>query len=196
LVIGTLWVWTADHATVLAAVISAFSTCFIAGFTVSLVRATNKQGALTGKALKLASDEFLATHRPRVIVREVYWEPERADAITVMWGNVGSRAASIVEFRTEFDRTDLRPIMHGGAMVSDWEIARGAFEATTIPLGEKNGFSLAAFQEGLLGAVNFQGLIIYTDDKGTYYRSVFKRVCRQGESVFTRTGNLDDEYSD
>jgi hypothetical protein len=191
------WGWITDHATVLSAVISAISTGFIAWFAVSLVKASNQQGRDTSRAVQLAHDAFLATHRPKIIVREVYWDADRQGAITVMLGNRGDRPARIVEFHTEFDRTDERAIMHGGSHVNeDWIIERGAFEATTIPVPENKRLALGAFEEGHLDAVNFQGLVIYADDGGTLYRAVFKRTCRKGRRIFCRTGSLEDEYSD
>ena len=56
-------------------------------------------------------------------------------------------------------------------------------------------FDLAAFREGLLEAVKFQGLFIYVDESENLYRSVFKRVCCKDETVFLRTASPDAEYS-
>jgi hypothetical protein len=48
--------------------LTALATIAIAGFTLTLWRATTEQGRLTRDALKLARDEFIASHRPRLRV--------------------------------------------------------------------------------------------------------------------------------
>jgi hypothetical protein len=48
--------------------LTALATIAIAGFTLTLWRATTEQGQLTRNALELARNEFNASHRPKVIV--------------------------------------------------------------------------------------------------------------------------------
>lgn len=48
--------------------VSAAATVVIAAFTVILVLVTNRQAKLTRKSVALAREEFIATHRPRIIV--------------------------------------------------------------------------------------------------------------------------------
>lgn len=192
-----LWAWISDHATVLSAVVSAISTVIVAAFTVGLFRATNRQSHLLGRSIDLARDEFLATHRPKVIIREVYWVPNQPGNIAITLVNTGSRDARISEFRTEFDRTNDVPLVHSGPNVTHaWEIKRGAFEILSLPIEPEQGFAFGAFREGLVESIRFEGLVIYADDTGTLYHSVFKRVCHKGTNIFIRTGNPDDEYSD
>lgn len=49
--------------------VTAVATAFIAIFTIVLVRVTGRQARLTTAALNLARQEFVATHRPRVVLR-------------------------------------------------------------------------------------------------------------------------------
>jgi len=49
--------------------LTAVATCFVAGFTYTLFRATNQQATLTRKAIDLGNREFLATHRPKMRLR-------------------------------------------------------------------------------------------------------------------------------
>jgi hypothetical protein len=50
--------------------ISAAAVVAIAAFTWTLWLATTAQGRLTQKSIDLARDEFISTHRPRLIVRQ------------------------------------------------------------------------------------------------------------------------------
>jgi len=49
--------------------VTAVATAFIAIFAIVLVRVTGRQARLTTAALNLARQEFVATHRPRVVLR-------------------------------------------------------------------------------------------------------------------------------
>ncbi len=195
---NALWAWITDHATVLSAVLSAISALIVAVFTGCLFWATSRQGKLLRRSIDLSRDEFQATHRPKIIIREVFWDPEKRGNISVALVNCGTRDAEIKELVTEFGRTDERPIMPAGANVTKpWVLQRGAFEAISLPIGEQNHILMTAFEDGRdVLNVTFQGLLIYSDDRGTLYRSVFKRICRKGSQVFVQTENPDDEYSD
>jgi len=176
--------------------ITALATIAVASFTATLWWASTSQYDLLEKQIALARDEFNATHRPRLVVREVYWEPDNSGAVTYILGNEGSSSAKMVEHHVEFGRTDDRPITPSGMNITDdWTLARGRSESLTFTIGENGQFELGAFQEGGLESVKFQGLFIYSDKSGNLYRSVFKRVCRKGGTAFSRTGNPDDEYS-
>jgi hypothetical protein len=77
-----------------SASVTGIATAFIAGFTFTLWRTNARQIQLTDRALKLASDEFHSTHRPRIRVKHVWlksdiWAGERIiiDLIIVKAGN-------------------------------------------------------------------------------------------------------------
>lgn len=55
--------------------ISALATLVIAAFTITLWWTASRQSRLTQDAIALARDEFLATHRPKIIVHstEIDW---------------------------------------------------------------------------------------------------------------------------
>jgi hypothetical protein len=99
------WEWTADHATVLATVVSAVAAVAIAFFTVSLSHATRGQLAKLGESIKLARDEFNATHRPEIIVHSIEFRripgEEEIDRIgaSILCFNKGRAAAQNVEVR-------------------------------------------------------------------------------------------------
>ena len=54
-----------------AEVLTALATCVVGAFTFTLWRATDTQARLTRDVLNLSRDEFNATHRPRIRVRQV-----------------------------------------------------------------------------------------------------------------------------
>lgn len=104
--IGNAWNWTTDHATILAAVLSALATVAIAFFTVALVKVTSRQAAMTRESIDLARDEFLSTHRPKVIVSSFQMVSssqlevgEKVDFIFIA-RNIGDSPATVVEVRS------------------------------------------------------------------------------------------------
>ncbi len=155
------------------------------------------QSATLRKQKDLQALQLNSLHRPRLIIREVYWFPQES-GVNFILVNQGVNTATVVESRFEFDRTDDQPIIPSGenALGKGFDVLGGEFKPITVPLGEQHGLTLGAFDMGLFTEVRFQGVIIYRDDSGTQYRLVFKRVCTKGQSLFARTGNPDDEYSD
>jgi hypothetical protein len=61
------WLWHPDNLT-------AISTFVIAAFTAVLVRVGYCQARLIRKSIDLTRAEYVSTHRPRVILRDVNWE--------------------------------------------------------------------------------------------------------------------------
>jgi hypothetical protein len=51
---------------------AAVASIVVAAFTVTLSFVTGRQAGLTKESVTLARDEFISTHRPRVIVRDVF----------------------------------------------------------------------------------------------------------------------------
>ena len=80
--------------------INAF-TAVLAVLTVALVVAGLWQGRLTQQSIQLARDEFISTHRPRLMLREAFLGNAFKDAdrlhIYFVIANVGSSDATIVE---------------------------------------------------------------------------------------------------
>jgi len=76
-------------------------TLVLAIFTVVLAGTSFWQGRVTQRSLKLATDEFRATHRPRVTVRsfETLEEPGTDASIAFAFVNVGDLPATVIEIR-------------------------------------------------------------------------------------------------
>jgi hypothetical protein len=81
--------------------VNAVATAFIAIFTIVLVRVTGRQARLTTAALNLARQEFVATHRPRVVLRYIEGPDEDKEGrqfFCATFVNIGANTAIIEAF--------------------------------------------------------------------------------------------------
>jgi hypothetical protein len=76
-------------------------TELLAWFTAILAIASIAQGWFIKQQIRLARDEFSATHRPRIILREAYTAPDNGNPVTVTYTleNTGSSETHIVNSR-------------------------------------------------------------------------------------------------
>lgn len=92
--------------------LTALATIAIAGFTLTLWLATTEQGRLTRETLKLARDEFNASHRPKIIIHSIEFRripgEEEIDRIgaSILCFNTGNAAAEDVQVRGDILVTD------------------------------------------------------------------------------------------
>ncbi|MGA7386293.1 MAG: hypothetical protein WBW81_16840 [Methylocella sp.] len=87
--------------------ITAIATAFIALFTLTLWLATTEQGRLTTKAIELTRKEFIATHRPRMIVRFIQGPFDDAESHQFIWVtivNIGVNPATVEAFGCDLAR--------------------------------------------------------------------------------------------
>lgn len=108
-----VWWWITEHATVLAAVISALAAVAVAVFTYTLKKATVEQAELTRKGIELAASEFAASHRPRMAVLLIrpftailnQIEPGSVPMVEITFVNTGATTARITEINAAiFDK--------------------------------------------------------------------------------------------
>lgn len=85
---------------------AALAAVAVAAFTFTLWIATDQQARLTGENIKLAREEFIATHRPKIVIHAV--EVTRRDVrdkiligASILAFNKGESAAKNVEVRGE-----------------------------------------------------------------------------------------------
>jgi hypothetical protein len=81
--------------------VTAAATAFIALFTIVLVIVTGRQARLTTAALNLARQEFVASHRPRVILRYIqgpFYNDKGHQFIWLTFVNTGVNDATIEAF--------------------------------------------------------------------------------------------------
>jgi hypothetical protein len=171
-------------------VLTAVATAFIAAFTIVLARVTGKQAKLTTEALNLARQEFVANHRPRVILRYIQGPFENEEGHQFIWVtfvNVGANTATIEAFGADLakrsDDTD------------DWAVPgldAGLKEISPIVLtcGQRHVFTVTAravpdaelelqiFREAAVGDYQLcaVGVIRYRDTFGVARDTGFFRV--------------------
>jgi hypothetical protein len=157
-------------------------------FTGVLAVATIVLGTITGFQLRLARAELIQTHRPRIILRDVWLEKDKGE-ILYMLINVGGTKATIVEswVLAEFIQKGgaIRPLRsYGHDDLGKLTFAAGEMKDLTyrIPSG------IAAYirfpdmmrigvedKPPMIGHFYFTGAILYSDDAGNKRRSVFRR---------------------
>ena len=122
--IGCAWTWIADHATVIATVVSTIATGVVAWFTITLAKAAlglkasadqqiaeakalreiaGQQTAIQGLQADIAKKQhglgrvqFFADHRPRVVLKDVFFSAAgRFDTLTFELANIGGSEAKV-----------------------------------------------------------------------------------------------------
>jgi len=193
-------------------------TMWLAIFTGLLVAVSGVQGyfllradktaRITAKAAKtsiaLARKEFAVSHRPRVILREVYCS---ADKVWFRLVSTGDSKATIVEswFTLEVPvvKSALRPLLSAGHDdLGRLELVSGEMtEQNYTPPDDLLFILKAGEREGsiFMGDLYFMGAVVYTDSQNTQRRSVFCRQWRPGDRRFARLKpeeERDNEYAD
>jgi phosphate/sulfate permease len=206
---ANLWCWITTHATVLSAVISAIAAAIIAGFTVSLVRATNQQAKITESALRLASDEFSATHRPRVIVRTFRTVElvKGADPyISFAYVNTGDLPAKMIAIQTSISTTSTIPT--NPIFLTEDEVNGIVLESGDIGVFQVTPGGDFHFQRGFSEEVGFTGqtihqadtylfgCVIYEDGKGRRRETGFGRVSKGSTGHWAVIKDSEYEYQD
>jgi hypothetical protein len=189
--------------------VTAWATVVIGFFTVVLAFATIIQAAFTRAAIRLARDEFISSHRPRVILREVIWEGHADIHYTLV--NVGETRATIVEswVMVEFVRqgSAVRPLRSlGHDDLGRIVLAAGEMrEFTCVVPGELRVAMMfpdtrrigIEGREPVLGERYFTGTIVYADDLDIRRQSAFRRIRDDKSHSFVRLKEeRDQEYAD
>jgi hypothetical protein len=183
--------------------ITALATATIAWFTYTLSKSTRR-------LWNLARQEFISTHRPKLVVRELLMlEPEndeRTIAVQYVIANIGEGNARIVESWVEvkFSRDRrLWPIQRaeGANLIGNTLLRPGTHvfreQGSSVSL-----LSLATgrqiFQAGHhpVQIVFFRGFIIYLDDNLVRRKTAFCRIWNWESRRFDRVDDPDYEYVD
>ena len=189
------WFGDRDNVTMLSTVVIAF-------FTVVLAMVTNRQARLTRDSINLARDEFIASHRPRIIVRWIQqWDREDGfDSVNVVLVNIGESAALITSLGADLARRNRK--------TKDWEVpgisagGRPLAEPIRLEGGEayvwnaraKSKWGLSdAFGEVEMCAV---GVVIYRDDNGVARETGFFRVLDTVTNRYVPSEEPEQEYRD
>jgi hypothetical protein len=179
--------------------LTALATGFIAAFTAILTVVSWYQARLIRK-------EFIATHRPRVIVRFMQGPIYPDEGIELIWitvANIGDNDATIVEFGGDLARRNVEkkiwlvPGADGGPKKIDAiELKSGARHIFTVTA--KQAYTDAeiladAFDTNELCAF---GVIRYQDAIGTLRETGFFRVYDAKGERFVPSKRDEDEYQD
>ena len=178
------------------------STVAIAIFTFSLWFSTHRLWKAGEKQIALAREEFIATHRPRVIVRFIrtYLDENANQVAGITIVNVGDTPATIMGWGSDIARRKKQT-------ETGWEppgIDASAKPIDPLPLksGQRHYFEtpsklkpekLAFLEEFELCVL---GEIRYIDDNGTSRTTGFFRIYDPRTDQFVPSYNQEDEYQD
>lgn len=180
--------------------VTGLATVAVALFTLTLWLVTNN-------SVQLAREEFQASHRPRLVIREVRWDwNDSGSAIAYTLINNGDSECRVVEsvlrYRSDIEETgslDSEGINDIGPVT----LKSGEYRFLTAPMISEGEQVVAAANElGFLSDHSFRGVIVYSDNAGIRRRMAFRRVCRRasGSQVSQRfeapDNNEEYEYTD
>jgi hypothetical protein len=169
----------------------------------------------TRGALKLARDEFNATHRPKIVLRQaVPIDDDDGPALLYTLVNIGDAPATIdeswvlAEFYCRPTPRALRAAGHDD--LGKTVFASGEARDFSLPIGEPvmaliMGLNIEAEHRQALGPIvnldafgdlYFAGAINYLDAAGNKRTSVFRRYWDRQRRGFFRSENPDQEYAD
>jgi len=184
--------------------LTAISTFIIAAFTIVLAWVGYCQSRLIRRSIDLARQEFVATHRPRILVRFVqgpFYDENGLEFVWVTLVNVGETDATIVAMGHDLAKRKgrggwLPPGLGADAktvtpitLVSGQRLTIDA--KAQVPTGDKEIF-IDVMEEPELCAV---GCIQYRDGNGRLLETGFLRI-HDGHGNFLPSNNPEDEYQD
>jgi hypothetical protein len=161
------------------------------------------------EAAERSKKEFISSHRPRIILRDIWYEPRQGELFYMLF-NTGGTAAKIVEswILAEFIPSDrpIRPLRSSGHdELGQITFAVGEMKDLTYSVPAHIGPYLLTpemmrirTERGppMVGDFYFTGAILYEDDAGNRRRSVFRRRWDHERQGFFRMEDKDQEYAD
>jgi hypothetical protein len=188
--------------------LTAVATAFIAVFTIVLAVVTGRQARLSRESIDLARQEFIATHRPRVILRCIQgpaYNDEGQRFVVVTFVNAGANNAIIEAFgadlalrRDEDDHWEPPGLDASAKSVEPIVLASGQRHFFRVTAKTRADTDKAIFQEALgdhqLCAV---GIVRYKDGNGVARHTGFFRVLADdGEAFVLSPHDAEMEYQD
>lgn len=213
--INTIGDWLEGH----NGAITTVATVFMAIFTGLLWNSTKRLWETTEKSIDLARKEFIAGHRPKLIVRRVslHWNDSlnKITGIEYVVANIGDNPGTIIESNATIHWLDIHPgfVMPGIGFLP----AESPYDDDTQSMGNdtfKTGTS-APFIENT-DTINdvslentrkehvillrpqelyFLGYILYKDEVGTIRRTAFCRLYDYRTMRFYAVDDPDYEYA-
>jgi hypothetical protein len=197
-------IWCPDSLETYNGAVTAVATIFIAAFTIVLALVTGRQARLSRESIDLAREEFISTHRPKIIVYGLEFSGDLTEDKPVPVGfryvNSGDTNAEITGFGTTIVRI-IPPALPAGlefrpqTMEPPIEVPSGmhGFRLTidTIGADQIASFESVMYSENVICA----GYVLYRDGNGTRRQTGF---CRQYDAATGRWNAVQDpeyEYS-
>jgi hypothetical protein len=194
------------------AFVTAVATIVMAIFTGTLWVTSKGQAALTRESIDLGREEFISTHRPRIVLREAFTgtflQGERI-AVFFHLANIGETAGRIIRSRAEVEivrkdgpgRLLLQPSLHDKNDIGTVTLGPGEsrlFRATkdSCPPWEQQMFEM---REGCrVAVIHLSGQVMYTDAFGHINRrTAFRRELVPEKQRFYRIPDEPDlDYAD
>lgn len=184
--------------------VTAIATATVAGFTIVLAYATHRQAVLTRQAIELGTKEFVATHRPKLIVRQFQIDPVSiGQPITIRFAivNIGNTDGIPRLIACEIglwnaDHFELPGIDAFQKQVTLPPIKGGQ----RVALVQPSNFMVTKEQYNYIIAdefiVSILGEITYADSLGTPHRTGFRRILDRKSDKFIASTDKDEEYCD
>jgi hypothetical protein len=152
-------------------------TEWLAWFTAALAIASVVQGYFIWKQISLANAEFIATHRPKIRVRQIlaqnFTDPNRAFEIGFHCVNVGDSPCKIEEiaYQVRPMAFDGRPILRPGQFQRQTSVPKGA----RLEVGEAVPVTTPSLTVPHItnGFWDVAGYILYSDDAGVIRQTGF-----------------------
>lgn len=188
--------------------VTAIATVFVAGFTWTLYKVSKQQAELTRESINLAREEFISTHRPKIIVSGFKWSSveeegveleDRPIRISFRYINIGESRAEIIEIGTE-----LVTLFTPASMPSNIKFERhkmetpiilesgGSANATTIDEIEQSKFIWYSSVDA--HTLVCAGYVSYRDAVGKERRTGFCRKLDQKTSRWHAIEDAEYEY--
>lgn len=192
--------------------VTAVATIAIAAFTFTLYETARDQGRLALESIELARQEFIASHRPRLVVRFIQGpfvenseEPHQFIWVTV--ANVGTNRANIVTWGADLARRKGPnwevPGLNAEARAVDPDALlsgeRRVFTVrAAVPYGDTQIFEDAFSSTGDAEKIELcaVGSFRYADESNIIRETGFFRVYDPDAEAFIPSKNPENEYQD
>ncbi len=183
--------------------VTAIATVAIGFFTFSLVRVTNRQAALTRDSINLAREEFISSHRPRIMIYGLNLVSAGDDAagplkVSFRYVNSGDSLAKVKEFGAKM--IDLfKPTMPTGIefevekMDPPIEVKSGRHGFRLTSAFDQEQFLFKSFADSY--SLVCVGYIVYSDASGTDRQVGFCRKYDEESHRWLPMNDSEYEYS-
>jgi hypothetical protein len=176
----------------------------LAVFTGVLVIVSWWQGVHLQNHVKFLREEFVSTHRPKIIVRDFHisGQVQENTAITIgfLYVNIGETVAKNIRISYEIiprqDSEDIighpsvRTIQAPDTTLVCGAIGRAALPSNIIFSRDNVGHLASGWLE-----IVCRGTVVYEDERGTIRRTGFARVCGNAQGRFALIDDPEREYT-